>query len=120
MRAQIFFENFYKGTDNPSIDFTFDGMVAKVLKIPSYKEVACCTASVKNYPMVQLNHEIFVNDLSNLQRAIEENLLEIPICKRCKKKPEFTREFANHVFINVSSIIISIDSCYVNKTKQNK
>lgn len=98
MRAKLLFEKFYR---NENLALTFDAMVNKVLTIPSYSETECCTGSIKNFCIVYLNNEIFQNDFSNMEQAIEENFAEIPTCNRCKKKPKYTRNFANQVFIDV-------------------
>lgn len=106
MRANLLFEKFYKNKGESSVDLTFDGMVIEVLTIPSYSETECCTKSIKNFPIVHLNNDIFQNDFSNLQQAIEGNLIESKKCNRCKKNPKFQREFGNHIFINVRLNII--------------
>lgn len=106
MRANILYDKFYLNKGKTNVELTFDGMVAEVLKIPSYSETGCCTKSVKNFTFVGLNNDVFQNDLSNMQQAIDDNLIEIPICNQCKKKPKFEREFGNHIFVNVRLIFI--------------
>lgn len=97
MRAKLLFEKFYKD-ENPE-NFTFNVMIHELFTLPSFTDVECCSTSSKNCIVIQLNNEIFKNDFSNLQQAIEKN--EIPICNRCKKAPALKRVFGNQILVDV-------------------
>lgn len=115
MRARLLYNKFYLNKGHTNVELTFDGMVAEVLKIPSYTETGCCTKSVKSFTFLGLNNDVFQNDLSNMQEAIDDNLIEIPICNQCKKKPKFKREFGNHLFVNVRLIFINKNIIHSNQ-----
>lgn len=101
LRAQLLYETFYKNQNQTNVALTFDGMIDKLLTIPSYVEKECCTGKTKNWPVIKLNNEVFNNDFANLAQAIEENFVENSTCSRCGKGPTFTRTFGNHAFIDV-------------------
>lgn len=99
MRAKLLFEKFYQDEETLNISITFARLVDKVLTIPSYFEIECCTEIIQNIPILYLNGGNL--NLSNMEQVIEDNFAEIPLCSRCKKKPKFKIDFANHIFIEV-------------------
>lgn len=101
LRAKLLYEKFYKNKRESDVALTFDGMMNTIITIPSYFETECCTQKIKNFIIIHLNHEIFNNNFSNMEQAIEQNFVEIPICSRCKKRSKYTRNFASQVFIDV-------------------
>lgn len=101
MRAKLLFEKFYDDSWSSKVETTFVGMIERILTIPSYSVIQCCPKSVKNVPFIRLNKEVFKDDLANMECAIKSTFVEFSNCTRCKKKPQFKREFTNHVFVEV-------------------
>lgn len=95
LRADLLYENFQSNVAMP-----FSAMVTAIMKVPSYTEVECCTKTIKNFPIVYLNVETFNNDLRNLNLAITDNLVDIPLCTKCKKS-KFTRTYGHQIFVEV-------------------
>lgn len=100
MRGRLLFEKFYQDKNISNVEMTFAGMIEKVLTVPSYSETECCTKTVKDTCIIRLNYNFLDVNLSNIQEAIVMNLIDIEPCKRCKE-PMLTRNFGNHLFVEV-------------------
>lgn len=105
LRGKILKQHFSEEQSN--VEMTFEGIVVKVLTIPSYIETECCIKKKTNFFVIHLENDALKNDPSNIQHAIQSNLFEIPTCTHCKKKPRFKREFSDHVFVQVKYSIYS-------------
>lgn len=71
---------------------------------PSYQEkISCGCKQICSFPVLTVS-QLFKNDFSNLNTAIEENLIQIVKCSECKLIKTFERSFNQHVMIEVSLI----------------
>lgn len=104
MRAKLLFEKF---NEKKNQEITFTEMIDKVITIPSYYEKECCTQKVENFPVVFLNNDILLQDLSNLENSILENLNEPPTCPQCKRKPQYNGHFGIHILVEVSTFCLN-------------
>lgn len=95
MRAKLLHEKF--GSNSA---YSFSEMLNKIMEMPSFTEEECCNGSIKKYPLITLNSEIFKGDFTNLQQAIEDNFPEKSQCSKCKRL-KLKRTFQPQILIEV-------------------
>lgn len=76
--------------DDPSLTRTIDCM-------------ECGFHEKTSLPVLQINNDTFNGDISNIEIAIRDNLLDSVECKGCEERVETLYQFEKHLFVEVSS-----------------
>lgn len=105
MRA-TFIHNRFKSTE---YDINICSLLRNIFADePSGTETTICkqcnTDDKNTWPMLAVNNDVFKNKLSNLESAIVDNFpSEISECSQCQTAVEFSRDFGQHIFVEISS-----------------
>lgn len=55
------------------------------------------------FPVVSINNDAFNNNISNIESAIVDNFPQNIACTNCQKAVDPSREYGNHIFVEISS-----------------
>lgn len=104
MRAQFLFTQF-KTMD---FDINVCTMLERLfVDEPSLTEIAKCsqcdTSDRKTFPLIRLHNDTFENNIAKLEMAIVDNF-PAAVCLECENDIEYSREYGQHIFVEISSI----------------
>lgn len=103
MRAQFLFKKF-KTTD---FDINVCTMLERLfVDEPSLTEITKCsqcnTSDRKTFPLVRTHNATYNNSMPNIEMAIVSNF-PAAICLQCGNDFEYSREYGQHIFVEISN-----------------